>query len=483
MAIEPPKTSLYLLILSGGFGFATVVSLFFGNLALGVLLLAWGLLLFYLSGSNSTALYAVSIRRRTPTSAFEGDPVSIELRLKNSSSRSLRFVRLIDRFPATLVPEVVLDPKAGLPAGREQQLRYTVRCSRHWGIYSVGNSTLEVSDVLGFFTRSRSFPVAAQFLVFPETHDVAFLHHEYGFPRLASRDAPHPAPGFGHDYLGAREYRPSDERRRIHWPATARHGTLMTKEYETEVQPVVSLFLDLDRRHRAGTGRKSTIDMIVRVAGSVLSTAVRKGESIQLFGDGEPGVDLHAGLGREHLTHALTELIQVKQDGTRSLFEVVRSRLANLPPLSTVVLLSGTEIPDLDQLEAIVHELRGRSLDVFMILIRKRTFRALTDWPLTLEEHRDRERDVDGWLDRHGVPVLKLDSEIDLGVALRGEYASQPLSASALSETVDLEAGTTSPAVIDFDSWNDDLPTIPPATNPTDTNPTDTTPPDKGFTP
>src|SRR5206468_1377504 len=106
-----------------------------------------------------------------------------------------------------------------------------------------------------------------------------------------------------------------DDPRRIHWPATARRGTLMVKELEIDLAPYYSVFIDLDRRHRAGTGKKSTMEYVLRTAGSVIWTAVRTEAFVQVSGLGATPLYIPPGRGQTHLTHALYELIRAGLDG------------------------------------------------------------------------------------------------------------------------------------------------------------------------
>lgn len=431
MAIEPPRSSLYFLIVSAAAGATTGIAALGGQPALASILFGWGFLVIVLMYRAGRPLDTISVQRRITNCAFEGDPVEVEIEVDYTGRAPLPFVDVIDRFPASLTPDTTLYAREGLRRGERRRFTTVVRCTRHWGIYPEGRTVIEVTDRLGFFRRQRVFDFTGEFVVLPEVFEVAFLHHQRGLPRLVARDAPNPRAGLGLDYLGTRDFRPSDERRHIHWPATARHGSLMVKEFESEVQPTVTLFLDLDRRHRAGTGRKSTVDTLVRVAASVLATAVRRGESIQLYGDADPGVEIEVGFGRDHLIYALSELIRVRQNGDRSIYELVRERSDTLPPLSTVVLLLGTETPDLDELEAVIHDLRGRQLDVYLVMIEKRTYRPLDEWPLTLEEYEARATELDEWLDEHGVHSLRLDAELDLESTLAGQYARRRSSTTS----------------------------------------------------
>jgi uncharacterized protein (DUF58 family) len=50
--------------------------------------------------------------------------------------------------------------------------------------------------------------------------------------------------GGGPEYLGVREYRPGDSPRHVHWPSTARTGTIMVRELEEERSRRVAVLVD-----------------------------------------------------------------------------------------------------------------------------------------------------------------------------------------------------------------------------------------------
>ncbi len=51
----------------------------------------------------------------------------------------------------------------------------------------------------------------------------------------------------GVDFAGVREYSPGDEQYRIEWKRTARHGTLMVKEFHPETQRTLRILIDTQR--------------------------------------------------------------------------------------------------------------------------------------------------------------------------------------------------------------------------------------------
>src|SRR5262249_41130714 len=154
------------------------------------------------------------------------------------------------------------------------------------------------------------------FAVFPQVYDVAGLSELGARSTLIPHESSAGRPGQSLITMGVREYRPGDDLRRVHWPATARRGALMVKEVEVDLAPYFTVILDLARRHRAGMGRKSTLEYVLRSAASIIWSATRSGGFVQVAGTGAKPLFVPPGRGQNHLTFALYELIRAGLDGT-----------------------------------------------------------------------------------------------------------------------------------------------------------------------
>jgi uncharacterized protein (DUF58 family) len=141
------------------------------------------------------------------------------------------------------------------------------------------------------------------------------------------------------------------------------------KELEIDLSPYFTLFLDLERRNRAGTGQKSTREYVVRTAASLLATAARRGDTVQLFAGGRDAVAVPPGRGELHLAYALDQLIRVRQEGRLPLLDLVRREEASVPPGSTAALLAATLFLDLDELALVMDALRARRVQPLLVAI------------------------------------------------------------------------------------------------------------------
>ena len=367
-------------------------------------------------------LDGLRVRRDLYPSAFEGDEVPVEILVE--SDRPARMIEIADAFgPSITVEQRMLEP-GPLEPGSARRLKYSAFCSRHWGIHPVGPVQVLASDPAGLFHARRLLPVTDEFAVFPQVYDVAGLAEFGARSSLIPHESSAGRAGQSLVSMGIRDYRPGDDPRRIHWPATARRGSLMVKEFEVDLAPYYTVFVDLDRRHRAGTGRKSTLEYVLRTAGSVIWTAVRSGGFVQVSGQGSKTLHIPPGRGETHLTFSLYELIRADLDGAVPLADAVLQQLPFVPPQSTVVLISGTVFFDLGPLGDVVEALRSRGSRVVVFLVNNFSFPAISGWPPSRPQVLEKTQEVTFFLRSRGVPVRVLEESDDLETALgRGGLA------------------------------------------------------------
>jgi len=421
--MEPARTTLYRSFLLATIPALALLGFLLGATALLVLAAAWTGLLGAAWIGSRRALRGLSAGRRLYPSAFEGDLVDVEVALEGA--RRVRMVEVSDAFGPGLADEQRMLEPGPLERGFRQRLGYRGYCSRHWGLYRVGPLELVTSDPAGLFHAWRRLPLFDEFAVFPRVYDVAGLRRIGARPTLAPQEWSAGRPGRSLAYLGVRDYRPGDDLRHIHWPATARRGAPVVKEYEVDLLPYLSVFVDLDRRHRAGTGKKSTVEYVLRTAASLLWTAVRDGDAVQVFGEGRRTLFVPPGRGETHLTFALYELIRAAQDGTVPIEEAVRGRLPSVPENSSVAIVSATIFLDLGAMGAILDAFRGRGVRAVAVLVNDHSFPAFDKWPRPRVEVVERTREVAFFLRSHGVPSLVLEEADDLEAALgRADFTS-----------------------------------------------------------
>jgi uncharacterized protein (DUF58 family) len=284
----------------------------------------------------------------------------------------------------------------------------------------VGPPAVGAWDPLGLWHASRERTAVQGFEVFPGVVEMESIPGFGAQAAAAARDLTETAAGQSLLFRGAREFRSGDDVRRIHWPATAQRGFPMVREAERDVQPVLTLFLDLERRGRAGVGKQSTLDRVVRAAAALLWTAHRRQVAIQLVAEGERSVFVPVGRGEMHLAAALHEVIAARQTGATPLLDLVEAHREHLPPGSTAALLVASAIDiDLDRLASTVQAMRAAGVFPLLIAVHPRGLTPFEGAPLSEAEGRSRGRAFEDHLVALRVPYAFFDAEEDVTAALR----------------------------------------------------------------
>jgi uncharacterized protein (DUF58 family) len=412
------RTNAYRRFLYVAIGFVGLLGVALRVQALAILALGGAALLFVAWREARRGLAGLTVVRDLYPSAFEDDEVLVSLALENRSRRTSWLVEIGDSFgPAVAERQALLEP-GPVHRARRRRLTYRTICSRAWGVHAVGPLRLATSDPFGLFHAERSWPEVAPFAVFPRVWPVAGLEKLGARPSLSPQEITSARPGQSLAYFGVRDYRPGDDLRRIHWPATARRGSPAVKEHEVDLVPYFTLFLDLDRAHRAGTGLKSTLEYLVRTSACLVWTAARRGDLVQVLGEGNRSLVVPPGAGTLHATHALYELIRAQQDGRVPLLELLEQHHSHLPPGSTAALLSGTLFLDLGRLEEALGALQARRVRPVVLLVNKDSFLPIERRAAPREEAAERARAVGSLLRARSVPGAIFSADEDLEDAL-----------------------------------------------------------------
>ncbi len=364
-------------------------------------------------------LSGLRVQRRLPASAFEDDLLTVDLALENHSSRPARFVVVNDVFGAGLADRQSVLEAGPLPELHRRVLSYRAFVARQWGLYTVGPLSVGGYDPLGLFFAREEIPRLDPFEVFPKAVEIESLSARGGRATVSPHDVTASAAGQSLLFRGVREFRAGDDVRRIHWPATARRGTPMVREYERDLQPLFTVFLDLDQRSRAGVGRKSTLEYLVRVGASLLWTAHRRGDVLALVAESDRPVLLPPGQGEAHLAAGLHELVVARQRGTTPLVEVVERHREMLNPGSTAALVSGTTEIDLEALTSVVKALHARAVQPLAVVVDAFSFTPVDRPPTPVAVAREHRRALGERLLDLQVPTALLDADEAPEEALR----------------------------------------------------------------
>jgi uncharacterized protein (DUF58 family) len=189
--------------------------------------------------SARLALHGVQVRcELEPTRMAAGDALSARITVVNRKPFPMPWLEVRLALPEGIDPEPSAPgmPRGSVgagfsPKGHERvTLTFPLRATQR-GAYALGPVRLRSGDWLGFAHVEMTAPERPSIVVYPKPLSVTDRHRPSLRPlaETATKRGLLPDPL---RFRGVREHRSGDPRKEIHWKASARLGSLHTKQYE-----------------------------------------------------------------------------------------------------------------------------------------------------------------------------------------------------------------------------------------------------------
>jgi uncharacterized protein (DUF58 family) len=251
-------------------------------------------------------------------------------------------------------------------------------CNRR-GLYTLGPTSLETGDPLGFYTVRVEYPASVTMMVMPPIVHLPALDVA---PAGRAGEGRHQAKALEHavSAAGVREYLPGDSLRWIHWPTSARRDEPFVRTFDSTTSSDWWIFLDMDRRVQAGEGQAATAEHGVILAASLADRGLQGGKAVGLVAHGDDLVWLPPRLGADQRLEILRALALVDA-GQHSLAELLARTGPALRQRSGLVIIT----PDVggEWLDALLPLVR-RGLAPTVLLLDRRSFGGEGDTGRTL---------------------------------------------------------------------------------------------------
>jgi uncharacterized protein (DUF58 family) len=327
----------------------------FWDARLSYAMLVWDVLVLmasFLDGMRLPAVSQLSATRTWSNAPALDSETEIELAIENHG-RTIVNCRLVDDLP----PALVADPPAHrltafphVPA----RLRYRVE-PRERGDWETGWLYVRYRSPLGLAERWAKAKLLQTVRVYPALRTAEeqqiFLARSRQIDlqlRLARQR------GLGRDFESLREYREGDDLRDICWTATARRGSLITRQYQTERSQPVWIVLDCGRLMRsrvaglpqpgladalAGPRVHSKLDHACSTSVALAQLALYSGDRVGLLAYGQ-GIQqrLLPGRGSDHLRQLIELLAQVRSEFSEADHLRATTVLNRLQPRRSLIL-------------------------------------------------------------------------------------------------------------------------------------------------
>jgi uncharacterized protein (DUF58 family) len=267
------------------------------------------------------------VSRGAPPEAFVGDQVPVDLVIENRSKGTRLSVVVRDPHiaPATTFIQAIRP-------GERVTVR-TARLAARRGVVDGGPVEVASSAPFGIAEAKRTIESSGRTVIFPRVIPLPRMPFLEGAAVQPSLLGPGAQRGHGQDFLGVREYRYGDSPRDVHWPSTARRGTLVVKEMELERPASLVILVDT---WADGGSDETALDLCCTVAASVAVKALATGHDVLLAAAQEGDARPPARMGRQE---ALTWLAGLAAPGGLTLPAVIERTAAEVSGTAALVVL------------------------------------------------------------------------------------------------------------------------------------------------
>lgn len=242
--------------------------------------------------------HALSATRQCSAGEVEiGETVMVSLKLKNSDRWRIVWILLEDVLPrgslANPHPALKLDGsnlRLCSIAGGDPKLHIYKLTALRRGYYQLGPLIAETGDLFGLHRRFHTVTKTDALLVLPKIiplvgYDVA-SQRPVGEVRVMYRMLEDPTL-----VSGIRKYQNGDPMRSVHWRATARTGTLQSKQYQPTSVAGATLVVDLHRQSNPDHHEPVRSDLAVTAAASIAHTLMQMQQQFGLVSNGRDAAD------------------------------------------------------------------------------------------------------------------------------------------------------------------------------------------------
>ena len=326
-------------------------------------------------------LAGVTYRRRLGTlRLFYGEETEMDIEIVNAKPLPLPWLRAEDEMPENVDIRPGRLYQSHLPMRRILSnllsLRWYERVTRHYklrgthrGAFQFGPVQVTAEDIFGFSTRQAEFPETQLLVVYPKFVPLTVLglpaRHPFGDFKTPERLSEDPM-----RLMGAREYRPGDSYRFVHWKATARRQQLQTKVFEPSATHPLAIFLNINTYEHVWEGVDRQLqELAITTAASIARYGWENGYQVGLYVNSvvQPGGDrirIHPGSHPDQFIWILEALAKVIEYGRWPIEAIIHVETHRLSYGSTVVVISPIVT---DSLKQTLSYLRGKHHAVVLI--------------------------------------------------------------------------------------------------------------------
>jgi hypothetical protein len=270
---------------------------------------------------------------------------------------------------------------AALPPGAVLRKGVSLLCDNGMGVFEAKNFRIKISDIFGIFEFNVPFESLTTIEVRPKIEELpkfatrgSKYSELYGQHEIQNR-------GLSVNFSNLRPYAFGDSVRHIAWRPTARHGSLIVKEFERMVNTDATVILNLNPALHVGLANLNTWETAKDVCLSLVSQLLETGNSVEFIYN--YGV-VAKGTGKEQfyavskalMQHNILKAAENLHDGRVHIDDPFGNCFQRIIPGSTLIYVLPVNYPHLrDSLQSLSW-LSREGVEVALVLVN-----PLTIWP------------------------------------------------------------------------------------------------------
>ena len=275
----------------------------------------------------------ISIERKK-TRISVGDLISDRLQIRGRGSLLKSLVILEDE---STIPGYT-NRTALVPSKGYRLSNSSTRITRR-GIFTIGPVSVTSADVLGIFNGKFYTGVQEEIMIFPKVVEAAQFELQ---AHINSSDSSivRPTQVLTPHASAVREYAYGDSLSRIHWKSTAKHGKLMSKDFDLGLSDQIWILVDMDSNTQFETPTGPSDELIISTAASLMKKYSSENIPVGFIANGDRNIRLECKSGEAHFEEALTEMASLKAEGNTNFDDLVGSVSKQWTSNSSVVLIT-----------------------------------------------------------------------------------------------------------------------------------------------
>lgn len=256
-----------------------------------------------------------------------------------------------------------------LPARGWEAWEVQRRCYAR-GVYTIGPLVACSSDFLGLFRVEVIRGDAIKVVVYPPAVELPYFRLPSA--GLSGEERIRHRPPTRSAHAGTvREYDHGDSMNRIHWPSTAKHGRLMSKEFDSGGSGDEWIVVDLERRVQHSQGMERTDEYAVAAAASLARVAITDRRSVGLIAFGDQEYLLPLASGVRQMSNVLDTLAWSKTEGDTPLAEVLSQAALTFDRFASLLVVTSSTATEW---VPVLQKLAYRGLTVVVVVVDPASF-------------------------------------------------------------------------------------------------------------